>query len=83
VKTWCIVSQCTTHAASWREANFVVTFVVDSTGRVDSQSLEFPAVARQVFVDAVRRALGRSRYRPAEMDGRRARQLVQQAFCEW
>jgi len=62
------------------ETNFVVVFVVDSTGRVDNQTLEFPATAQPVFADAVRRALGRSRYRPAEMGGRRVRQLVQQEF---
>ena len=67
-------------AAAGIETNFVVVFVVDSTGRVDNQTLEFPATAQPVFADAVRRALGRSRYRPAEMGGRRVRQLVQQEF---
>jgi len=67
-------------AAAGVEANFVVMFVVDSTGRIDRGSLEFPATAQRVFADAVRRALERSRYHPAEMDGRPVRQLVQQEF---
>jgi TonB family protein len=67
-------------AAAGIEANFVVVFVVDSTGRIDRGSLEFPATAQPLFAESVRRALERSRYRPAEMDGRPVRQLVQQEF---
>ena len=53
------------------ETAFVVRFVVDTTGRVDDHSLKFPASAGRLFVDAVQRVLLRSRYRPAELGGRR------------
>jgi hypothetical protein len=62
------------------EESFFVKFVVDSTGRVDEQSLSFPESAHRLFVDAVKRVLLRSRYYPAELAGRRVRQLVQQVF---
>jgi hypothetical protein len=67
-------------AAASVEAAFVVRFVVDSTGRIRDKSLEFPGKAHPLFVDAVRRALLRSRYLPAEVDGRRVAQLVSQEF---
>jgi protein TonB len=62
------------------ETAFVVQFVVDTTGRVDDHSLKFPASAGRLFVDAVQRVLLRSRYRPAELGGRRVAQLVEQQF---
>ena len=62
------------------ETAFVVQFVVDTTGRVDDHSLKFPASAGRLFVDAVQRVLLRSRYRPAELGGRRVAQFVEQQF---
>lgn len=62
------------------EGQFVVHFVVDAKGRVDDRSVEFPSSAHRLFVDAVRRALKGSRYRPAEVDGQPVRQLVEQQF---
>lgn len=62
------------------ETAFVVQFVVDTTGRVDDHSLKFPSSAGRLFVDAVQRVLLRSRYRPAELGGRRVSQLVEQQF---
>jgi len=62
------------------EAAFVVRFVVDTTGHVDDHSLKFPSSAGRLFVDAVQRVLLRSRYRPAELGGRRVSQLVEQQF---
>ena len=67
-------------AASYIEGTLLVRFVVDSTGRVQDKSVEFPGKAHPLFVDAVRRALLRSRYLPAEVDGRRVAQLVSQEF---
>ncbi len=62
------------------EGSFFVDFVVGSDGRVEARSLQFPSTAREAFVDAVRRVLVRSRYFPAELAGRRVRQLVRQQF---
>lgn len=62
------------------EASFVVRFVVDTTGRVDDHSLNFPSSAGRLFIDAVQRVLMRSKYRPAELGGRRVNQLVEQQF---
>ena len=62
------------------EASFMVQFVVDSTGHVDKNAIDFLEPAQKPFLDAVRRALLRSYYYAAEMDGRPVRQLVRQRF---
>ena len=62
------------------EGSLLVEFVVDSTGRVDEKTLNFPNGAQPSFLRAVRDALLRSRYFPAELAGMRVRQLVQQQF---
>jgi TonB family protein len=62
------------------EADFTVLFVVDSTGRVDPRTLEVPGSVHRLFADAVRYALSRSRYLPAQIAGRPVRQLVSQEF---
>ena len=58
------------------EADFTVMFVVDSTGRVDDGTVEVPRDVHRLFADAVRYALSRSRYLPAQLAGRPVRQLV-------
>ncbi len=55
-------------------------FVVDTLGRADLSTLEFLEASHPLFADAVRRALPRVRFLPAESGGRRVRQLVQQPF---
>jgi protein TonB len=62
------------------EAHVLMRFVVDSTGRVDARSLVFPQGVHQLFTEAVKRALLRSRYFPAELAGRRVAQHVVQDF---
>ena len=62
------------------EGSFLVEFVVDSTGRVDEKTMSFPSSAHPMFLKAVRDALLRSRYFPAELAGMRVRQMVQQQF---
>ena len=62
------------------EGSLLVQFVVDSTGRVDEKTLTFPTGAQPGFLRAVRDALIRSRFFPAELAGMRVRQLVQQQF---
>ena len=62
------------------EGSFVVEFVVDSTGRVDEKTLNFPSSTHPMFLRAVKDALLHSRFFPAELAGMRVRQLVQQQF---
>jgi TonB family protein len=62
------------------EGSFVVEFVVDSTGKVDEKTLNFPSSTHPMFLRAVRDALLHSRFFPAELGGTHVRQLVQQQF---
>lgn len=62
------------------EASFTVTYVVDSTGRVDDRTISIPSTAHRQFAESVRSALRRSRFYPAQLGGRVVRQLVQQRF---
>lgn len=62
------------------EDSFDVFFVVDSTGRVDRHTIRFAGRVERLLVSAVRYALVRSRYFPAELGGRRVPQLVEQRF---
>ena len=62
------------------EGTLIVQFVVDSTGRVDEKTLTFPNDAQPAFLRAVRDALVRSHFFPAELAGMHVRQLVQQQF---
>lgn len=56
----------------------VVTFVVDTAGRVEPSSLRILRQTHPLFGDSVRRWLARTRYLAAEAQGQRVRQLVQQ-----
>lgn len=56
----------------------LVRFVVDTTGRVEPGSLQIAHASHGLFADAVRRWLPSTRYVPAEVAGRRVRQLVEQ-----
>ena len=56
----------------------LVQFVVDTLGRVEPQSIKILRATHPLFADSVRRWLARTRYGPAEVDGRPVRQLVQQ-----
>jgi len=58
----------------------VARFVVDTAGRVEAASIEFPEASHALFAEAVRSALQRQRFAPAEMGGHRVRQLVLQPF---
>lgn len=59
------------------EGRVVVRFVVDSAGRVEPQSIEVVEASHALFERAVREALPRFRFAPAEVGGRRVRQLVE------
>jgi TonB family protein len=64
--------------ASSIEGEVVTRFVVDTLGRVELSSVSIAASTHALFADAVRRWLVRTRYRPAEYEGRVVRQLVEQ-----
>lgn len=62
------------------EGAFTVQFVVDTTGEVVADKIQFPSSMHHLFVDAVRAALLHSRYLPAQIAGRMVRQMVIQEF---
>jgi TonB family protein len=62
------------------EGDFVVKFVVDTTGTVMDDRIEFPSSMHRLFADAVRSALRKSRYFPATFAGHAVPQLVIQEF---
>ena len=62
------------------EGDVRAQFVVDTLGRVEQGSLQVLQSTHDLFVAAVRDALARARFRPAEVGGRKVRQLVEQTF---
>ncbi len=62
------------------EGRVVAVFVVDGQGRVEEESIRFARSDNQLFDDAVRVALRRMRFIPAEVGGRKVRQLVEMPF---
>lgn len=62
------------------EGSFLVQFVVDTTGKVLDEGMEFPSSMHELFMNSVRSALKRSRYYPARIAGRLVRQRVMQEF---
>jgi protein TonB len=55
-------------------------FIVDTTGRADSTTFRVLRTSHVLFTAAVRRAVLAMRFTPAELDGRKVPQLVQQMF---
>jgi periplasmic protein TonB len=62
------------------EGQVTAVFIVDEKGRAEEASIRFVHSDNQLFQDAVRVALGRMRFVPAEVGGRKVRQLVQMPF---
>ena len=62
------------------EAQFSVYFVVDTTGRIDIATIEVPPSVDRRFAQAVRDVLARWHFIPAEIRGKRVRQLMEQPF---
>jgi hypothetical protein len=62
------------------EGAFIVRFVVDSTGGVPADQIEFPSTMHRLFVGAVRTALLKSHYAPAMIAGHVVAQQVIQEF---
>jgi protein TonB len=56
----------------------LVRFVVDTTGRVESGSIEIVNATHPLFAEAVTGWLPRTRYEPAQAGGARVRQRVEQ-----
>ena len=62
------------------EGKVMVEFIVDELGRPVQGSIRVVQSDNDLFADAVRVALGRLRFTPAEVGGKRVRQLVQMPF---
>jgi protein TonB len=62
------------------EGEVLATFVVDTTGRAEVASFKVLRSTNDMFEKAVRTALPRMRFIPAEVGGRKVKQLVQQPF---
>lgn len=62
------------------DGQVLVQFVVDERGAADMNTFKVIKTTNPEFSDAVRRAISNSAYSPAEIRGRRVKQLVQQPF---
>ena len=62
------------------EGEVLAQFVVDTTGRAEMSSYKVLKATHELFGNAVKNALPGMRFIPAEVGGRKVRQLVQQPF---
>jgi TonB family protein len=62
------------------EGQVRTTYVVDTTGMVDTASIAIELSDDPRFTRSVRDALGSMRFRPARRGGKKVRQLVEQSF---
>ena len=62
------------------EGEVLAQFVVDTTGRAEMSSYKVLKTTHELFGNAVKNALPSMRFIPAEVGGRKVRQLVQQPF---
>ena len=62
------------------EGTVLAQFVVDTTGRADMSTFKALKSDNDLFTNAVKNALQRMRFLPAEVGGRKVKQLVQQPF---
>jgi periplasmic protein TonB len=63
------------------EGEALVQFIVDTTGRAETGSFKVLRASHDAFGQAVKSALPRMRFLPAEIGGRKVRMLVQQPFA--
>ncbi len=63
------------------EGEALVQFIVDTTGRAELGSFKVLRATHDAFGQAVKSALPRMRFLPAEIGGRKVRMLVQQPFA--
>lgn len=66
--------------ASGVEGMVIAQFVVDTTGQVEQGTFVLLESSHRRFTESVRDALPKMLFRPAEVNGRRIKQLVQQPF---
>ena len=62
------------------EGQVLAQFVVDTLGRADMTQFKALKSDNDLFTNAVKQALQRMRFLPAEVGGRKVKQLVQQPF---
>ena len=62
------------------DGQVVARFVVTEEGRVEEGSVKFVRSDNHLFEEAVRAALARMRFTPAEIGGKKVRQLVEMPF---
>ena len=62
------------------EGSVLATYVVDTTGRVDTTTIQVVRSDDSRFTESVRTALGGMLFRPAKRAGKTVRQLVEQQF---
>ncbi|HET6681360.1 MAG TPA: energy transducer TonB [Gemmatimonadaceae bacterium] len=62
------------------EGEVMAQFVVDTTGRADPSTFKVLKSSHDLFANAVKQALPQMRFIPAEVGGRKVKQLVQQPF---
>jgi protein TonB len=62
------------------EGSVVAKFVVDTMGRADMRTFEILKSDHDLFTNAVRNSLPNMRFFPAEVGGRKVKQLVQMPF---
>lgn len=67
--------------AAGMEGEVLVQFVVDQQGNVENSTFKVVKSTNPAFTAAVREVLPAWRYRPAEVSGRRVKQLVQEPFA--
>ena len=62
------------------EGEVLAQFIVDTTGRYESGSFKVIKSSHDLFTAAVKNALPNMKFYPAEIGGRKVKQLVQQPF---
>jgi protein TonB len=62
------------------EGEVLAQFVVDTSGRVEIGTFKVLKSSHELFTQAVKTSLQSAKYLPAEVGGRRVKQLVQQPF---
>ena len=62
------------------EGEVLAQFIVDTTGRAENGSLKILKSSHDLFVQSVKNALPNMKFIPAEVGGRKVKQLVQQPF---
>jgi len=62
------------------EGEVLAQFVVDTTGKAEPGSLKVLKSSHDMFVQSVKNALPQMKFIPAEVGGRKVKQLVQQPF---